>query len=90
MKVEIDGVLYVPIGSREADPGEAARSLLLAWTSGYYVNQTCGKTGNTLLGVEDTCSECEKCRLFKATVKLIGRNQFKRRREPIIEQILNT
>lgn len=91
MKVEIDGVLYVPMGSQGADAGEAVRALLLAWTTGYYHSVRCGESGDILYNLEDTCSslDCHSCRLFKATVSLLG-DKFKRVEDPIIEQILST
>lgn len=85
-RVEIDGVLYVPASSFNAD--ETLKALVRAMTSGYYTNLVC-HVDLEACGVRcrDEDGACHACQLNVVARDMLG--DMKCEADPLIDKLLD-
>jgi hypothetical protein len=70
MKVEIDGIAYVPASEIGKGADNTARALLSAVAGGWYTYLNCHKTGESIGGA--TKCECTGCNAYRAISQFLG------------------
>lgn len=68
MKVEIDGIIYVPISMLGSDANKTALAFIRAMTGGWHTNLNCHVEGGS---VRPLC-DCPACHIHRAVVQFLG------------------
>ena len=86
MKVEIDGVAYVPISDLSQDADETAKALIRALVGGYYISVHCHINGE--IAPRKGC-ECSACEITQAAINFVGGHPEDWLSEPLISKLLH-